>query len=56
MRLNVHVLRSEQRLGTRDREVLGDVDELTSTVVALAGIALRVLVRERGAQRGEHRG
>jgi hypothetical protein len=41
------VVGSEQGLGALDREVLDDVDVLTAAVVALAGIPLRVFVRER---------
>ena len=35
---------------------LGDIDELAAAVVALAGVALGVLVRQARALRGHHRG
>ncbi len=44
----------EQRLGAGDRQLLRDVDDLAAAVVAAAGVALRVLVREHAAGRGEH--
>src|SRR5215471_20790384 len=46
MRLHVGELRIEQLLGPVDRELFGDVDTLAAAVVALAGIAFRVLVGE----------
>ena len=49
VRLDVGVLGAEQRLGAVDRELLDDVDVLAAAVVALAGIALGVLVREDAA-------
>ena len=54
VRLDVGVLGAEQRLGAVDRELLGDVDVLAPAVVALAGIALGVLVRQHAALRLEH--
>jgi hypothetical protein len=48
VRLDVGVLGPEELLGTVDRELLGDVDLLAASVIALARIALGVLV-------GEHR-
>src|SRR5262245_58388345 len=45
MRLHVDVFGAEQLLGARDRKRLGDVDEFAPTVITLAGISLRVLVR-----------
>src|SRR6185295_16703323 len=48
------VVRLEQLLGAVDGELLGDVDVLATAVVALAGIAFRVLVREHGPLRLEH--
>jgi hypothetical protein len=53
--LDVGVLGAEERLGAIDRELLGDVDPLAAAVVALAGVALGVLVRQHGALRLEHR-
>jgi hypothetical protein len=54
MRLHVGELRAEQLLRPLDRERLDDVDELAAAVVALAGVALGVLVREHRALRFEH--
>src|SRR5207302_7796633 len=51
VRLHVRVRRTEERLRALDRERLGDVDPLAPAVVATAGIALRVLVREDTARR-----
>jgi hypothetical protein len=47
--LDVCVIRAKQLLGTIDRKLLGDINELTAAVVALAWIALRVLVRKHAA-------
>jgi hypothetical protein len=55
VRLHVGVLGPEQLLGAVDRELLDDVDVLAAAVVALAGIALGVLVREHRALTLEHR-
>ncbi len=55
MRLDVRVVGAEQLLGTLDRQGLRHVDVLAAAVVAPAGITLRVLVREDGAHRLEHR-
>ena len=49
VRLDVHVVAAEDRLGSIDRQLLGDVDELAARVVAAAGIALGVLVGEHAA-------
>ena len=54
VRLQVGVLGAEQLLGALDAEGLGLVDDLAAAVVALAGVALGVLVRQRRPQRGEH--
>src|SRR6185295_5074827 len=54
-RLHVGVLAAEQLLDPRNGEVLDDVDDLAAAVVALAGVALRVLVGEDGARRLQHR-
>jgi hypothetical protein len=54
MGLDVRVLRAEQLLRARDRERLGNVDEVASTVVALAGVTLGVLVRHDRTGRFEH--
>jgi hypothetical protein len=55
VRLHVRVVGTEQRLRSVDRELLDDVDELAAAVVALPGIALRVLVGEHAARRLEDR-
>jgi hypothetical protein len=49
VRLDVRVLGAEQGLRAVDRQLLDDVDVLAAAVVALAGIALGVLVRQHGA-------
>ena len=49
VRLDVDVVAAEQLLRAVDRELLDDVDVLAAAVVALAGIALGVLVREDAA-------
>ena len=54
MRLNVGVGRTEQLLGAVNRQLFGDVDELTAAVIALAGITLGVLIREYRALCLEH--
>ncbi len=54
VRLHVGVLGAEQRLGAVDRELLGDVDPLAAAVVAPAGVALGVLVRQHRALALEH--
>ena len=54
VRLDVRVLGAEQRLRAVDRELLDHVDVLAAAVVALAGIALGVLVREHAALALEH--
>lgn len=54
VRLHVGVLGTEERLGTVDGELLGDVDVLAAAVVALARVALGVLVGEDGALGLEH--
>ena len=46
VRLDVRVLRPEQRAGPVDRELLDLVDELAAAVIALAGIAFSIFVRE----------
>ena len=56
VRLHVGVVGAEQRLRAIDRELLDDVDVLAAAVVALAGIALGVLVREDAPLRLEDRG
>jgi hypothetical protein len=47
--LDVRVVRAEERLRPVDRELLDDVDVLAAAVVAAAGVALGVLVRQHGA-------
>ena len=54
VRLHVGVLRSEECLGAVDRELLGDVHALAASVVAAAGVALGVLVRQHRALAFEH--
>ena len=49
MRLDVGVIGAEQRFRAGDSRALGDVHELAAAVIALAGIALRVLVRHHRA-------
>ena len=49
VRLHVGVVGSEERLRAIDRQLLNDVDVLAAAVVALAGIALRVLVGQHAA-------
>ena len=56
VRLQVRVLRAEQLLRPGDADLLGPVDDLATAVVALAGVALGVLVRQRRAQRREDGG
>src|SRR5438128_3374267 len=57
MRLDVYVVGAEQLLRALDRQRLDLVDDLAgAAVVAPAGIALGVLVREQGAQRLEDGG
>ena len=56
MGLNVGKLGPEQLLGPIDREALGLVDVLAAAVVALAGIAFRILVGEHRALRLQHGG
>src|SRR5262249_56793370 len=51
VRLDVGVLRGEERLRPVDRELLDLVDELTAAVIALPGIALGVLVGQDGSLR-----
>ena len=55
VRLHVHVLGAEQRPRPLDRERLDDVHVLAAAVVALAGVALGVLVRQHRALAVEHR-
>ncbi len=55
MRLHVGVFRAEQSLGAIDGQLLGHVDVLASAVIALAGIAFRILVGQLAALRFHHR-
>ena len=55
VRLHVGVLGAEELLGPIDGQLLDDVDELAAAVVALAGIALGILVREHAAGGLHHR-
>ncbi len=54
MRLHVHVIGAEQRLGARDGGALGDVDELAAAVVAASRVPLGVLVGQDRSRRLEH--
>jgi hypothetical protein len=54
MRLHVGEVGAEQPLRAIDGELLHHVHMLAAAVVALAGIALRVLVRQHRALRLEH--
>ena len=54
VRLHVGEPALEERLGPLDRQHLGLVDELAAAVVAVAGIAFRVLVGEHGAGGLQH--
>ena len=54
VRLDVRVLGAEQRLRAVDAELLDLIDVLLALVVALAGIALAVLVRQHRAGGREH--
>jgi len=51
VRLNVRVLGAEELFRARNRERLGDVDELAPAVVPTARISLGVLVRENRPRR-----
>jgi hypothetical protein len=53
--LHVGVRRAEEALRAVDGQRLRDIHEFAATVVAAAGVALRVLVGEHGALRLEHR-
>src|SRR5206468_3077955 len=53
VRLDVGVLGAEELLRALDRERLDLVDHLAAAVVALAGVALRVLVRRHAGDRLE---
>ncbi len=55
VRLDVRVLRAEERLRAIDRELLDLVDDLAAAVVAATRIALGVLVRRDASDRLEHR-
>jgi hypothetical protein len=55
MRLHVRVFRLEQLLHAIERERLGNVDEFAAAVIALAGIAFGVLVRQLRALCFHHR-
>jgi len=49
MRLHVHELAAEQRLRAVDGELLDHVDVFAAAVIAAAGVALGILVREHRA-------
>src|SRR5882757_6047848 len=54
MRLHIGVSGTEQFLGAIDSELLDAIHMLTTTVIALARVALGILVREDRALRFEH--
>ena len=54
VRLHVGVFGAEQRLRPRDSRAFDDVHVLATTVVTLAWVAFRVLVRQHRAGRLEH--
>src|SRR5215203_1170822 len=55
MRLNVDVLRAKKLPGSFDRQSLDFIDKLAAAVVALAGIAFRILVGQHATDRSQHR-
>ncbi len=55
MRLQVGVLRAEELLRPGDADLLGPVDHLATAVVTPTRIPFGVLVRQRRAQRRQHR-
>ena len=52
--LHIGVFGTEEALGSLDGEVLGDIDVFAPAVVALAGIALGILVRQHRALCFQH--
>ena len=50
------MLGAEELLAAGDADLLGPVHDLAPAVVPPSGIALGVLVRQRAAERGQHRG
>ena len=54
MGLNIGVGRAKQLLGTLDGQRFRDIDEFAAAVVALAGIAFGILVRQHRALGFEH--
>ncbi len=54
MRLHVGIFRAEQRLGAVDRQLFRHVHIFAAAVVALAGIAFRILVGQLAALRFHH--
>ena len=54
VRLDVDVIGPKESLGPLDGELLHDVDVLAAAVVAAAGVALGVLVRQHGPLRLQH--
>ncbi len=56
VRLHVGVGRAEESLAAVDRELLRHVDEFAAAVVALAGVAFGVFVRQLAPLRRHHRG
>ena len=55
MRLHICPVGSKEFLRTVDRQLLRHVDVFTAAVVALAGVALRVFIRENTALRLHNR-
>ena len=54
VRLNIDILATEQFLRALNRKIFRDVHTLASAVVTLAGISLRILVREHAAHRSHN--
>src|SRR5438132_8989887 len=54
MRLNIHMLGTEEFLGTIDGEILNDLHTLAAAVVPPSRISFGILVRKDGSGRLEH--
>jgi hypothetical protein len=54
MRLNIHMLGTEQVLGALNRQRLDYVNEFAASVVTAPRVSLGILVRENGANRFEN--
>ena len=55
MRLHVGKFRAEQLAGPLDGQVLRNIHALAAAVIALAGVALRILIGQYRACCGQHR-